>query len=167
MSEQPPPPPPDDLPPPPTPAPPPPEPAASAPPPPTPAPPPPEPAPTPPAAAAIGSGGHAARWGDEATQDDKLFAMGAHLSNLFIPFGVAPLLAWVVYKDKSPYIAYHSLQSVVMNAVLWVIASTLTGITACLAAPLLAVAPILSIIWGIKAYNGEWKGFPVIEGVGR
>jgi uncharacterized Tic20 family protein len=54
--------------------------------------------------------------------EEKQWAMFAHLSvliNLFTGFlGVAaPLIIYLVYRERSKYVAYHSLQAFVMQAI--------------------------------------------------
>jgi uncharacterized Tic20 family protein len=54
--------------------------------------------------------------------EEKQWALISHLSvliNLFTGFvGVAvPLIVYLVYKDRSRYVAYHSLQALIMQAI--------------------------------------------------
>ncbi len=111
----------------------------------------------------IPSGEHALAWGDPATKDDKNLALAAHLGNVLFPI-VPPLVIWLLYRDRSKFISYHALQALVMNLLFWLVAPTLT----CGVGLLLSItAPILSIVWGLKAYDGKWEGFPLIEKIGR
>jgi uncharacterized Tic20 family protein len=64
--------------------------------------------------------------------DERTWGMLAHLSvllNLFTGFlgPVAALIIYLVYKDKSRFIAYHALQSLVFQLIAWVGGSFLTG----------------------------------------
>src|SRR5688572_7263396 len=52
----------------------------------------------------------------ELTQDEKLWAMLAHLAGLLgyaVAFGqyIGPLVIYLLYKDKSRFVAFHALQS--------------------------------------------------------
>ena len=98
------------------------------------------------------------QWGGETTSDERLWAMVAHLSAFVVP-GIAPLLIYFVKKDESPYVAYHAVQAGIFQVISWVIAGATCGIG--------LVLLVLPIWIGIKAYNGEWVGYPLLDGVGR
>ncbi len=54
--------------------------------------------------------------------EEKQWAMISHLSvllNLFTGFGglAAPLILYFIYKDRSRYVAYHSLQALIMQGI--------------------------------------------------
>lgn len=66
--------------------------------------------------------------------DEKTWAMLAHLSvlaNLITGFlgPVAAIIIYMVYKDRSRYVAYQSMQSFVFQLVWWVGGGILAGIT--------------------------------------
>ena len=111
-------------------------------------------------------GPHATRFGDEPNNEDKLWGLLAHLSNLFFPV-IAPFVVYLIYKDKSTFVGYHAMQSFVMNLIFWAFGGTLVGITCGIAFPILFVPYILSVVWALKANKGEWTGFPLIEGIGK
>lgn len=57
--------------------------------------------------------------------EERQWAMLAHLSillNLVTGFlgVVAPLVLYMIYKDRSRYVAYHSLQSLIFQLITWV-----------------------------------------------
>jgi len=111
--------------------------------------------------------------------EERTWAMLSHLSvlaNLFTGFlgPVAALIIYLVYKDRSRYVAYQSLQSLIMQGVLWIGGGILTGITWTITGVLSAVLvgiclipiaivisllPLVAIIYGIvgavKCNNGE------------
>ncbi len=67
------------------------------------------------------------------TSDEHTWAMLAHLSvlaNLVTGFlgPVAALVIYLVFKDRSRYVAYHSMQSFVFQLVWWLGGGALTGI---------------------------------------
>ena len=73
--------------------------------------------------------------------DERTWAMLAHLStllNLVTGFlgPVAALVIYLVYKDRSRYVAYQSLQSLVFQLVAWVGGGALVGIAAAIAGAL-------------------------------
>lgn len=66
--------------------------------------------------------------------DEKTWAMLSHLSvlvNLVSGFlgPVAALFIYLVFKDRSRYVAYHSLQALIFQLIWWVGGGTLAGIT--------------------------------------
>lgn len=65
--------------------------------------------------------------------DERTYAMLAHLSvlaNLITGFlgPVAALIIYLIYKDRSRYVAYHSMQSFVFQLIWWVGGGILAGI---------------------------------------
>jgi len=76
--------------------------------------------------------------------DERTWAMLAHLSVLLnLVTGmlgpVAALIIYLVFKDRSRYVAYHSLQSLIFQLITWVGGGVLVGIAA-------AVAGVLSLV---------------------
>jgi uncharacterized Tic20 family protein len=106
-------------------------------------------------------------------QDERTWAMLAHLSvlaNLVTGFlgPVVALVIYLVYKDRSRYVAYHSMQSFVFQLVFWVGGGALIGliwaVTGILSAVLVgllcipfavigtlvfAAMPVIAVIYGI------------------
>jgi uncharacterized Tic20 family protein len=65
--------------------------------------------------------------------DERQYAMFAHLGvliNLVTGFlgPVVPLVIYMVYKDRSRYVAYQSLQALIFQLVWWVGGSILAGV---------------------------------------
>lgn len=66
--------------------------------------------------------------------DERTWAMLSHLSallNLVTGLGgpIAALVIYLVYKDRSRYVAYHALQSLVFQILFWLGGSTIAAIT--------------------------------------
>jgi uncharacterized Tic20 family protein len=76
--------------------------------------------------------------------DEKTWAMVSHLSILanlvsgFLGLVIA-LIIYLMYKDRSRYVAYHSLQALIFQVIWWVGGGMLAGIT-------WAVGGILSVV---------------------
>lgn len=111
--------------------------------------------------------------------DERTWAMLAHLSvlvNLFTAVlgPVVAFIIYIVYRDRSRYVAYHALQSLVLQLIVWVggglvigaawaIAGILSAVViglllmpfACLLSFVPLVAPIYGIIGAIKTSQGE------------
>jgi uncharacterized Tic20 family protein len=112
------------------------------------------------------------------TSDEKTWAMLAHLSGLVNLFTgiLGPVVAGVIYlawKDRSRYIAYHALQSLVLQLIVWVGGGTIVAIawvvTGILSAVLIGlclipfaialslipvIAPIYCIVGAIQTSQG-------------
>jgi hypothetical protein len=65
--------------------------------------------------------------------DERTWAMLSHLSvllNLVTGFGgpIAALVIYLVYKDRSRYVAYHALQAMVFQLIWWFGGGVLIGV---------------------------------------
>lgn len=111
--------------------------------------------------------------------EERTWAMLAHLSvllNLVTGFvgGLAAIVIYFVYKDRSRLVAYHAMQSFVFQAITWIGAGMLAGLFiglgsafAILIVPLLCLIPgflsllllpaslIYGIIGAVQVNNGE------------
>jgi hypothetical protein len=112
-------------------------------------------------------------------QDDKLWAALSHGLTLvagFIPLGqiIAPLVIWLVKKDKSPFAAQHALESLnfrismILYALVWVpfvIISFFTiilfpvAILVCIAVGVFSL--VVVIVGIVKGANGEPYHYPL------
>ncbi|MCC6299616.1 MAG: DUF4870 domain-containing protein [Anaerolineales bacterium] len=66
--------------------------------------------------------------------DERQYAMFAHLgvlANLITGFlgPLVPLIIYMMYKDRSRYVAYQSLQALIFQLIWWVGGSVLAGVT--------------------------------------
>jgi uncharacterized Tic20 family protein len=102
-------------------------------------------------------------------QEERTWAMLAHLSillNLVTGFfgPIAALIIYLIYQDRSRYVAYHAMQSFVFQLVAWIGAGILAGIAwtisgiltvvliGCLLMPialLISLIPLGALIYGI------------------
>ncbi len=111
--------------------------------------------------------------------DERTWAMLAHLSvlvNLISGFlgPVAALVIYLIYKDRSRYVAYQSMQSFVfqlvwwigggiLTGVVWIITSALTAVLigllcvpfACIFSAMPLVALIYGIVGAVQTYQGQ------------
>jgi uncharacterized membrane protein len=105
--------------------------------------------------------------------------MLAHLSvliNLVTGFfgGIAAIIIYFIYKDRSRFVAYHAMQSFIFQSITWIGAGAIGGIFIAIGSafgvliiPLLCLIPgfiilllapasvVYGIIGGIKVNNGE------------
>ncbi len=116
--------------------------------------------------------------GDSLGADEKLWGMLAHLLTLLgyvvvVGAYIAPLVIYLVYKDRSQFVAFHALQVLFFHllalavAIALVLFSIVTlGCGILLAAPLaiaLAIAVLVyTIIAAIQANNGVWYELPIV-----
>ena len=109
--------------------------------------------------------------GDSLGADEKLWGMLAHLLTLL--GYIAPLVIYLVYKDRSQFVAFHALQALFFQllalavSVALILFSIVTlGLGVLLAAPLaiaLAIAVLVyTIIAAIQANNGVWYELPIV-----
>ena len=103
--------------------------------------------------------------------EEKQWAMISHLSvlvNLFTVFmgAAVPLIIYFIYKDRSRYVAYQSLQGLIFQIIWWIGGGILTGvvwtITGTLSAFLVGLIcipfacivsamPLVALIYGVYA----------------
>jgi uncharacterized Tic20 family protein len=115
---------------------------------------------------------HAMTFGDTPSGDDKTFGLIAHLS-VYVATFLGPLVVWVLFKEKSKFIAYHAMQALALQAAIWilgVIFSLVSVVTCGIGSVLyLALIPMFMVpLWGAwKAYSGEWSGYPLLAQFGK
>jgi len=90
------------------------------------------------------------------TSDDKLWALLAYLFTPLIPV----ILLLLEDKKNRPFIKAHNFQALAFGIVAWVLSATLSFIV--IGCIIWAAALVFQIIWGIKAYKGEYVTIPVI-----
>ena len=106
------------------------------------------------------------------TQDDKMWGMLGHIGAVAGYVGgvgqwVVPLVIFLIYKDKSKFVAFHALQSLVFQSLLGLIVLAVTLVTCFLfAIPAVLIGLTVSIggaiALGLKANNGEWSEYPLV-----
>lgn len=110
--------------------------------------------------------------------DERLWAMLAHLSvlvNLFTGFlgAVIALVIYIMYKDRSKFVAYHSFQALIFQLILlgigvlvgiawgatWLLSMVLIGLICIPFTCILSLIPLAGIVYavvgGIQANQGE------------
>jgi uncharacterized Tic20 family protein len=110
--------------------------------------------------------------------DEKLWGMLAHLLTLLgyvvvVGAYIAPLVIYLVYKDRSQFVAFHALQALFFHLLALAVTIALMlfsvvtlGCGILLAVPLwiaLAIAVLVyTIIAAIQANNGVWYELPIV-----
>jgi uncharacterized membrane protein len=90
------------------------------------------------------------------TSDDKLWALLSYILTPIVPI----ILLLMEDKKNRPFLKYHGMQALVWGIILYVVCIVLSFIIVGLC--LWAVGGIITIYWGIKAYQGEWVKIPLI-----
>lgn len=103
---------------------------------------------------------------DEVADDEKMFAMMAHLSGLVCLAIIGPIVTMLVKQD-SAYVRYHSIQAICFQLACTIFVTTIAWVTCGLGAPLALIPIIGGIYMGIQAYNGSWDGYPMLSGIGK
>jgi uncharacterized membrane protein len=108
----------------------------------------------------------------EATADDKMMGLIAHLSIFIIPV-LGPLVLYLVKKD-SPFVQYHAIQALLFQLIIWfgsgMLITILTVVTLGFCGWIGCVGYLgilVAIPYAIKANNGEWEGYPLISNIGK
>jgi uncharacterized membrane protein len=90
------------------------------------------------------------------TSEDKLWAL---LSYLFTPIVPIILLLMDDKKDR-PFLKAHYPQALAYGVILYILSFALSFVIVGICIGLAGL--VMSIIWGIKAYNGEYVEIPVL-----
>lgn len=117
------------------------------------------------------------------TQEERLWAMLAHLSGLLgcvtmIGQYVAPLVIFLIFRERSRFVAYHAIQQLlfqllilIASAILTIVAVVTCGIGLIIVVPLavlLCLAGLAYIVWAaLEAYNGKWFRIPWVGDMAR
>jgi uncharacterized Tic20 family protein len=107
-------------------------------------------------------------------RDEQTWSMLSHLSVLawpvtgFLP--VAPLIVWLVYKDRSPRVGFHALQSL-WYQVAWLVLGTVGGFLATvftiltLGLGIFVVVPLAVVLGLIPFVHQLYAAYKVYQGV--
>ncbi|HKH78114.1 MAG TPA: DUF4870 domain-containing protein [Rubrobacteraceae bacterium] len=127
----------------------------------------------------MGTTGMAGPSGTMSVQDERTWSMLAHLSILLdlisgIGGPIAALVIWLLYKDRSPRVGFHALQSlwyqvawIVILAVGWIVTSILMLVfIGFLLIPVMALASLVPFVHqcyaAYKVYQGVDYRYPFI-----
>ena len=95
------------------------------------------------------------------TPDDRTWGMLAHISPIVLGF-IGPLIIWLVYKDKSPFISDQAKEALNFSLSIMIVALICTA--TCIGIIVLPVFTIgglvYSIIGGMEANKGVWYRYP-------
>lgn len=93
------------------------------------------------------------------TQDERVMAAIGHGATFFEGGLLAPLVLYLVKKDESEFVAFHSLQSMLFGLLFFGLSIVTCGIGAVL---LVIPYAVFEIIATMKAYEGEWYELPIV-----
>jgi uncharacterized membrane protein len=106
---------------------------------------------------------------NDVTDNDKLMALLAYA----LPFIVSIVILLTEAGKTRPFQRYHAVSSLVLNGGLWIlfvilgcilgfILTLLTGVGAICLFPIWFVVWVISLYYGIKAYQGEYVVIPFV-----
>lgn len=111
------------------------------------------------------------------SNEERTWGMMAHIGPILVSLvssmgWVVALILYLVYKDKSKFVAFHALQSLYFHLFLFVVAmigvvTICIGIGVVILALLGVTGLIFAIIAGINANNGELYEYPVVGQMAR
>lgn len=120
---------------------------------------------------------------ETATDEERLVAMLAHLLTIPAYSGVLlqyviPLVIYFVYREKSPFVAFHALQSLYFQlailgviAVVGIIVALTFGLGIVVAIPLLIIMSICGVVFpiiaGVKSFDSQWYEYPLVGAAAR
>jgi uncharacterized membrane protein len=94
----------------------------------------------------------------DVTSDDKLWALLAYILSPLVPI----IVLLMEDKKNRPFIKAHNVQALVFGLAYFVLGSLVAVITFGIGSCLIPLLWILSIYWGIQAYQGKYVTIPVI-----
>lgn len=97
-------------------------------------------------------------WGGEASSDERLWGVVAHLLAFFFPI-LGAVGVYLIKKDESRYVGYHATQAIVWQLAIYVIGTITCGFG--------LIGLLGSIYMALQANSGEWNGYPLLSGIGR
>lgn len=112
--------------------------------------------------------------GELSVQDERTWSILSHVSVLawpltgFLP--IAPLIVWLFYKDRSPRIGFHALQSL-WYQVAWFVLGTVGGFLATvftlltLGLGIVVVAPLAAVLALVPFAHQLYAAYKVSQGV--
>jgi uncharacterized Tic20 family protein len=113
------------------------------------------------------------------THDERTWAMLAHLSALLgyvVGLGqyIAPLVIYLVYRERSRFVAFHALQALYFQLallLLWIVVIIAAFVTCGLGMVCGIVPLVLNLVFvliaAIRANNGEWYELPLVGAMAR
>lgn len=102
----------------------------------------------------------------ELADDEKLWAMLAHLSSLACLNLIGPIVALLVKQD-SEFVKYHAIQALIYQLICLIVITVIGTVTCGIGYFAAPVVYIGSIWLGVQAYGGSWEGYPLLASIGK
>jgi uncharacterized Tic20 family protein len=102
----------------------------------------------------------------EISSEDRGLALAAHLIGCVTSVW-GPLVIYLMKREQSPFVAYHAMQAMVFHTIAGVVVVSLVTVTCGFASPLVIVPWVVALLSALKAHQGEWAGYPLIDQIGR
>jgi len=94
----------------------------------------------------------------DVTSDDKLWALLAYVLSPVVPI----IILLMEDKKNRPFIKAHNVQALVFGLAYIILGSIIAALTLGFGSCLIPLLWILSIYWGIQAYQGKYVTIPVL-----
>lgn len=98
-------------------------------------------------------------------QDEQMWAVLSHVGALLVGF-LAPLIIWLIYRDRSPYVRHHSAEALnfwitclIGYVVSFVLIFVVIGILTFAAIGIAHL--VFGILAAVAASRGEWYRYPL------
>ena len=95
---------------------------------------------------------------EDVTSDDKLWALLAYILSPLVPV----IILLMEDKKNRPFIKAHNIQALAFGLAYIILGSIIAVFTLGFGSCLIPLLWILSIYWGIQAYQGKYVTIPVI-----
>lgn len=89
------------------------------------------------------------------TNDDKLWSLLAYVLSPIVPI----IILLIEEKKNRPFIKAHNIQALCWGTLIWLLNVVFSGFIGWIIG---LAGLVLSIIWGIKAFQGEYVNIPYL-----
>ncbi len=96
------------------------------------------------------------QFSSDITSDDKLWALLAYIFSPIVPI----IILLMPDKKARPFLKAHNVQALIWGVIAYIISSVLAAVFIGCFVWLAYI--IITIIWGMKAYKGEYVNIPLI-----
>jgi uncharacterized membrane protein len=94
----------------------------------------------------------------DVTSDDKLWALLAYILSPLVPV----IILLMQDKKDRPFLKAHTIQALVFGLAYIILGSIIAAITLGFGSCVIPLLWLLTIYWGIQAYQGKYVTIPVI-----
>ena len=101
-----------------------------------------------------------------AAHEERLVSMAAHgIGIVTSVFG--PGIIYYLYRERSDFVRYHAFQALVWQGGVLVGGTAITIVTCGAGSVVFLLAGLLAGYVALRAWEGDWNGYPLMTDVGR